>query len=174
MKSSVSPLVLQRRDSRRHLARLLQTSLARLAVLTAHAGHLRNRIAHAPLYTALAQRVDLLLTEVRAAHRVLASRATALGARVQRRSAVARVIGARGDSAEAVHLLANLVTALAEDCRSCGTRLCKLVQAAQAACDVRCAQVAYSLLRTLEKQLWLLSPHSEGSSHPFPLAVARG
>jgi DNA-binding ferritin-like protein len=142
-------------------------------VLTAHAGHLRERIAHAPSYTALAQRVDSFLTELRVANRLLAARAASLGARLQRRSAVARFDAARSDSSAAVNLPADLVTALAEDCRTCGTRLCELVQAARVACDVRCAQVAYSLLRTLEKQLWLLSPHSEGSSHPFPLATAR-
>lgn len=41
----------------------------------------------------------------------------------------------------------------------------------QAAHDPHSAQIAYALLRNLEKQLWLLRPHTMGSAHPFPFTT---
>lgn len=156
--------------SRRELARLLQHSFNRVAVLKAQAERVRVRVAHAPLYSNLNRCIAALLDELHAASRQLAARASALRVRVSSRAARShRVAGAKRKFKELLRAPADLVNALLANCQACGARLCALMHSAQEAHDASCQQVAYTLMRTLEKQLWLLKPHVADTAHPFQI-----
>lgn len=156
------------RSYRRQLARLIEITFSRLSALTVQAQRLHERVAHSAGYTSLRQCVDALLHELQQAARVFTRRASALGAHLPPTAAATKADAAARKSAtdELLRLPADLAARLIEDCQACGKNLCELLRTAHAAHDATSEQVAYSLLRTLEKQLWLLRPHSE-TAHPF-------
>ncbi len=170
MKPSFSPRPAGQRECRRELTRLLQHSLSRVLALEAQARHLRVRVADAPLYANLRQCIDTLLHDLRIAARELTARAAALGAKLDSRPS--RLARARRKMDELLRLPAQLVDALLAECQACGTRLCALMRTAHQAHDAVCERAAYFLLRTLEKQLWLLRPHVADTAHPFLLRLA--
>jgi len=172
VKSSIHAHRFPRRDFRQKLARLLQTSIVGLSALAADARRLRERASRTRSYGSLCTHIDSLVTELHTAVRTLAARAAALGSPIPSvetdRTGAAAGQKRRG---EWLTTPADLASVLAADCQTCGTRVCQLMQAAQAAHDQHSAQIAYALLRNLEKQLWLLRPHTMGSAHPFPFTT---
>lgn len=146
-------------------------SIAGLSALAAQARRLRERVAHTRAYGSLCAHIDSLMEDLQAAVRSLSQRAAAIGTAVPAND-ITSSQGGLSSFADCSAAPADLAAAFVTDCQACGTRLCELMQTAQAAQDTNSANVAYSLLRTLEKQLWLLRPHTMGSAHPFPFATA--
>ncbi len=168
MNRSISARPIGHRNLRRHLARLLQALVSRVTVLTVRADQLRARVASAPAYAHLRACIGALLHELQTDARQLAAPASALGARIDLRRTRASTLARTRQKHEArVGLPMRLAGALLAECRACGARLCTLLQTAQAAHDDASMRTAYGLIRSLEKQLWILRPHVE-SAHPFP------
>lgn len=160
-------------SSRRELARLLQHSLNRVVALKAQAERVRARVAHSPLYTTLSQCIGSLLQELQSSTRQLVACASGLGVRLSTRPArTGRLARAKRKLNELLHVPAQLVNALLANCQACGARLCALMNSAKAAHDANSQRIAYHLLRTLEKQLWILRPHVADTAHPFPVRTA--
>lgn len=172
MKSSDFSRPLPRRDSRYKLARLLQISIAGLSALATHARRLRERVSSTRSYHSLCTHIDSLVSQLHAAMRSLAARAAALGNPIpEAELVIAHTVTGRKTMDPITAAPADLASEMIADCQACGTRLCEVMQTARAVHDQSSMEVAYDLIRLLEKELWLLRPHTAGSAHPFPFAT---
>lgn len=97
--------------------------------------------------------LEFLLRELTLAARALAKRLKVFGVPAPRRSLWSNATGRlRHIWAHATAWSRRILVA----CQGCAGRLCKLFQVAQVMRDRPSSRIAYSLLRTMEKELWLI------------------
>jgi hypothetical protein len=133
-----------------------------LAKLMIRANDLRDDAAKSGDRLRLCQQIDPVLHELETVRPALEGTLSAFGTVPASRG---KPSSPRGSS----RIAATLERLIAE-CEACGRRFCELLRRARKAGDALKARVAYSILRLLEKLLWVLLPQMEAVRLQQPLA----
>lgn len=143
----------QMRRRRRQLLQAILRALARPLVLVRRA---RRQAKNFPGVENIRRSFECLRQELSLAAQAVRRRLNAGGGRDSRPLASKKMAGRWRQGWGNATGWSRLVMAA---CQGCATRLCRLLRAAEALADRTTTRLAYGLLRTLEKELWLLHPH---------------
>jgi hypothetical protein len=175
MKGCISSRLPGQGGLRRQLAQLLGVLLSRIRSLAIQAEQLRAHVGRGPSHSYLRTCIDGLLIELRAAARELvvfaASLSTRVGAAGARPLCVNRI---RVNKEQLLRILAKLPRALYAGCQASAARLPGIFRTAQATRDKAAAQVAYWLMRMLERLLVRLRPHIRNGAQSFSFPPTLG
>ncbi len=161
-----------RLSHRRRLAQLLTTSRQSVQLLLVQARCLRRRISGEAAHSTFCHCVDALVSQLKASVRAVSARLHSLSIPPVVRSAAAHLHVRVAATIDLTSLPADLAASLIAEFQACGSKICSLFQIAREVHDEASASTAYVLMRTLEKQTWLLRSHADDTAHPFPF-IAR-
>ena len=151
-----------RARARRRRMQLLQAMLRALAKPLLLVRQARRRVKDLGRDENIHRSLEALLHELSLAAHAVTRQLNACGVREARRAAWKKATTRlRRYWANATEWSRQLIIA----CRGCAARLCGLFRAAQALEDRTSTRLAYSLLRTLEKELWFLQSNTPSAWH---------